>query len=473
MPEFHAEPYVYLPAVTHKSALVAWGAFYFRVTHRGAAKLVNDTDLKYVHPPRKDSIGATSAPYGPARVEVYDASGAIVALAKTEATNHCWVAGLQADTEYTYKVFVKDDEWAEGERWDWSASAQALVQAGGRYENRFRTAPDPLLPSSLTFAVIGDFGVGMRKPSDTRRQQQIADALRHAVDTENVRLILTTGDNIYAGTKLLGIPIGDTGDEDDDWFFTYFQPYRYVINRIPVYPSIGNHDSDETEGCDDRTQVEDNFYLCERLAGEEAAGRASFKPGLFYRFRFGSDIEFVCIDTSKEQFFRGHPLFLLPKHKAFVEAAFPAAPGIDAPAWRIPFAHHPPFSAGPRHYNTRSMDGLIALFQGAGVTAMFSGHEHNFQHSSVDGIEYFVTGAAGRARAAAPDRFDAAHTTSWSNDCHFLLVRVEGDRMQVRAIGEAADGDGRLRDIVRKNPQGEVVTTPMAFRTVRRPRPVA
>ena len=25
MPEFHAEPYIYLPTVTHRSALVAWG----------------------------------------------------------------------------------------------------------------------------------------------------------------------------------------------------------------------------------------------------------------------------------------------------------------------------------------------------------------------------------------------------------------------------------------------------------------
>ena len=74
-----------------------------------------------------------------------------------------------------------------------------------------------------------------------------------------------------------------------------------------MYPSIGNHDADESEACDDRAQVEDNFYLCERLAGEEAAGRASFRPGLFYRFRYGSDIEFVCIDTSKEAFFTPRP----------------------------------------------------------------------------------------------------------------------------------------------------------------------
>ena len=109
------------------------------------------------------------------------------------------------------------------------------------------------------------------------------------------------------------MPIGGTGDEDDDWFFTYFQPYRYIINRVPVYPSIGNHDAEETEERDDRAQVEDNFYLRERMLSEEAAGRASFCPGLFYRFRYGSDIEFVCIDTSKEAFFRGHAALRVPE----------------------------------------------------------------------------------------------------------------------------------------------------------------
>ncbi len=458
MPEFHAEPYIYLPAVTHKSALVAWGAFYFRVTTRGIAKLVDDNELKYVHPPRKDSIGACSAPYGPARIEVYDIAGMLVASQTTEATNHCWVPGLRPDTEYVYKVFVKGCEWAEGERWDWSVTDKALVQSGGRYDNRFRTHPDPQTVAPLSFAVIGDFGVGVKKHSETRRQQQVANALRRAVDTHDVRLVLTTGDNIYATKKLFGIAIGSSGDEDDDWFFTYFQPYRYIINRLPVYPSIGNHDSDETEGCDDRTQVEDNFYLCERLAGEEAGGRASFKPGLFYRFKYGAAIEFVCIDTSKEAFFKAHRLFALPKHWEFLESAF--TEGTER-IWRIPFAHHPPFSAGPRHQNTESMAQLFPLFARSGVRAMFSGHEHNFQHSHADGIDYFVTGAAGRARKGTPTRFDAAHTTTWSSDCHFLLVRVDADRMTIRAIGEETDPGSPIRDIVRYDPQGEPVSGPI------------
>jgi len=460
MPEFHAEPYIYLPSISHKSALVAWGAFYFRTNSRGKWKIVDDDDLKYVHPPRKDSIGSKSAPYGPARVEVRDGSGAVVAVAKTEVANHCWVSGLMPNTEYTYKVFVKDKEWAAGERWDWSATDRALVQKGGCYVNRFCTNPDPNVPAkALEFAVIGDFGVGVKRDTPTHRQQRVADALTKCVESEEVRLIITTGDNIYAGSRILGIPIGGTGDEDDDWFFTYFQPYRYIINRVCVYPSIGNHDTGESEGNDDRAQVEDNFYVRERIAVEEAAGRASSSPGLFYRFRYGSNIEFVCLDTSKENFFTQR-LFEHPNHREFVEASFPVT---STPTWRIPFCHHPPFSAGPAHHNTASMEKLIPLFKRAGVRALFSGHEHNFQHSIVDGINYFVSGAAGKFRNRVPDQFEQAHTRSWSSACHFLLVAVEGNTMTVRAVGELG-ATATLTDIPRLDPRGTAISDTMVIR---------
>jgi tartrate-resistant acid phosphatase type 5 len=463
MPEYHAEPYIYLPSVSHKSALIAWGAFYFRTSSRGKWKIVDDSDLKYIHPPRKDSIGSQSAPYGPARVEVCDSTGSIVATAKTEAANHCWVPGLKPDTEYTYRVFVKDTEWAAGERWDWSADRSALVQSGGVYDNRFHTHPDPAVVAPLTFAVIGDFGVGMKRATPQHRQEFVANALRGAVDREDVRVIITTGDNIYAGKRLLGIPVGATGDEDDDWFFTYFQPYRYIINRVPVYPCIGNHDTQETEERDDRAQVEDNFYLKERITGEEASGRASFCPGLFYKFGFGSNIEFVCLDSSKEDFFRGHRLFEYPKHREWVEQSFPVdqAEGV----WRIPFAHHPPYCAGPQHHNTRDMvERLVPLFQRSGVKVMLSGHEHNFQHSRVDGIDYFVTGGAGKLRRAPPENFKEAHTLSWATECHFLLARIEGEQLSVRVIGELGSPDEALVDVVRHDPHGNTMTGQIVIR---------
>ena len=355
-----------------------------------------------------------------------------------------------------------DEVWGQGVRWDWDPATHGLVQQDRVYRNEFRTLPDPLAPLDrpFSFIVIGDFGVGNRKPSSSKKRQlEIARALARAVDEHDARLILTTGDNIYASRRFL-LWTGDSGDEDDDWYFTYFQPYRYVLNRIPVCPSIGNHDTRETEEHDDRGQVMDNMYLRERLTGEEAAGRASVDPGLFYRFRVSRDIEFVCIDTSKEHFFRRGRLFEYPKHWDFLEQAFPARQG--EVRWRIPFGHHPPYSAGPLHRNTRGMEPLIGLFARAGVRVHFSGHEHNFQHARVEGIDYFVTGAAAKIRRRAPRGFAAAGTQSWSAEAHFLLVTVDGERLTVRAIGESP-GDG-LVDIPRYTPSDELVQGPILVR---------
>jgi tartrate-resistant acid phosphatase type 5 len=464
MPSFHSEPFLQLAGLTHRSALITWGAFYFKVRDSGASfKLVDDGDLDDVHPPRKSTIGASSASYGPARVEVFDKSGVLVSSAATTSGNFCWVSGLQADTEYTYRVLVKGDVWGRDERRDWvtSGSQKGLRQIGNRYVNRFRTYPDPVRPVAepLTFAIIGDFGTGIKEHD--RPQRKVADALKRAVDTHDVRFILTTGDNIYASRKVFGIPIGGQGDEDDDWYFTYYQPYRYIINRLPVYPSIGNHDSSETEDREDRDQVLDNFYIAERIKGEEAAGRASTDPGLFYRFRYGSDIEFICIDTSRESIF-SQRLYKHPKHADFLSKALPAGNAADhpAPVWRIPFGHHPPFCAGPTHHNTSGMDELVQRFRLAGVRVVFSGHEHNFQHSLFEGMNCFISGAAGKLREGRPTKFEAANTVSWAASLHFLLVTIDGKRMTVRAIGT---GGETLQDIVRTPVSGGSVSTPIVI----------
>jgi hypothetical protein len=461
MPEFHAEPYLHLAGVSSTSALIAWGAFYFRVRSRGPWKLVDDRDLVHVHPPRCDSIGVRSAPYGQARVNVFDTSGAVVATARTETTNWCHVTGLQPDTVYGYEVTINDEIWAEGERYDWQPGAdQGLVRSGGSYNNTFRTypAPDQTPADPVTFAVIGDFGVGIRKSSPAKRQREVGLALARAAELHDVRFILTTGDNVYAGKRLMGVILRDAGDEDDDWFFTFYQPYRYLLNRIPVYASIGNHDTAETEDRDDREQVLDNLFLRERMATNEATGKASLDPGLFYRVRFGADIELICLDTSKEHFFSRGRLFEHPEHQAFLEESLQIADA-DRVRWRIPFCHHPPYSAGPRHHNTEDMHPLMSRFRAARVRAMFSGHEHNFQHSRVDGIDYFVSGAAGKLRRGRPNKFAEAGTVSWSDTPHFLLVTIAGAKMTVRAIGELQDGE--LADIPRRGPNDEFVAGPI------------
>ena len=453
MPEFHQEQYIYLAGLTHKTALIAWGAFFFKVKGKSddqRFKLVDDNDLDHIHPPRHQTIGASSEPFGEAVVEVRNAvSGELVGGAMTSEANHVLVTGLLPDTEYTYKITINGEEWAAGERRDWVArdeENQGLEKSGRVYNNRFRTHPHPEMSAPLAFAVLGDFGTGVRKPSNSKqRQREVASALEQAVDERKVRLVLTTGDNIYAGTKLLGVlPIGNTGDEDDDWFFTFYQPYRYIINRIPVYPAVGNHDSGETEKSDDRKQLMDNFYLNERFAGEAADGFASLDPGLFYRFRFGADFEFLCVDTSKASPLSGDRVFKKAHHMEFLESSLPTKDEASGgPVWRIPFMHHPAFTAGPTHHNSRSIiDTLAPLFKRAGTQIVLSGHEHNFQHSNVDGINYFITGAGSKVSVDVPSRFDEAVTAAWSATAHFLLV--EGNRAQLTVTPIAEPVAGQL-----------------------------
>ena len=170
--------------------------------------------------------------------------------------------------------------------------------------------------------------------------------------------MLTTGDNIYAGRRCSAFRSAapatktTTGSSPissriatSSTAFRCIRRSAITTRTKPRSATIARR-SKTTSTC------------ASALLGEEAAGRASFGPGLFYRFRYGSDIEFVCIDTSKEDFFRGKRLFEYPKHWEFVEQSFP--PRRRALRWRIPFAHHPLFSAGPQHHNTRGMDRAAA-----------------------------------------------------------------------------------------------------------------
>ena len=144
-----------------------------------------------------------------------------------------------------------------------------------------------------------------------------------------------------------------------------------MINRVPMYPCIGNHDTAETEDHDDREQLFDNLYLRERLASGEASGDASIDPGLFFRFRYGRDLEFICLDTSKEGFFHGKRMFEYPRHWEWIEPTLPSA---GAP-WRLAFCLHPPFDAGPDHRKTDRLHPLLPLLQVGGSREMCTGHE--------------------------------------------------------------------------------------------------
>ncbi len=459
------EPFVYLVDVTDTSALVSWGGFFLAHTVDGWG-VVDDDDLPPGARREGGTIGVQSAPYGRAVVEVLGGDGSVVCSTEVTDRNHAWLEGLEPDTTYRYRVSVDGEPWAEGERRDWAIAREGHVagpeRAGRVYDMTLRTHPAPDQAVAAAFLVIGDQGVGIQREDDGRRQEGVARTLEHLARTHAVRFLISLGDNIYHG------PHGredQSGDEDDDWYFPFFQPYRYLVDHLPLYPAAGNHDGSDEEASDDRAQLEDNFHLEDRFGARQEKGRASLGPGLFYRMQFGSLLELLCVDTTWGEE-RGTHFFDDDRHRPWLEDALPAEGepvGGGRPTWRIPFCHHPAHCAGPHHESMQEqIDSLLPLYHRAGVRLLMSGHEHNFQHGRVDGLDYLVSGAAAKLQERPPVRFDQGGTLSWAAAPHCLLVEVDAERITVTPYGPTEPGEVPV-PISRRSPDGQVLDSPIVI----------
>ena len=134
----HFEPYLYLPALTHDAAIVAWGGFYFEVeTDDGEEEweLFEDEKIPGRDPARPGSIGLQSKLCGPAaEVEVVNTQSGELRTIAVEGENHAEIRGLQPDTEYRYRVTVLDQngsriEWASGPLHNWNSATGRLEQS--------------------------------------------------------------------------------------------------------------------------------------------------------------------------------------------------------------------------------------------------------------------------------------------------------------------------------------------------------
>lgn len=342
-----------------------------------------------------NTIGRTAPSRGEATVH-------IAGRTLTTRANRIIVADLLPDHEYAYTVSLGTQTVGQGEVHTWAANSQKLV-----------------------FFVIGDFGTGQAPQYKIARAMW--DEFQRRAKTDNpVRFILSVGDNIYGNIAGFIIGVLHTGAEDSDWAAKFFDPYEPLLARVPFFPTLGNHDGNETEKRADLPAILDNFPFPQD------------KPARYYKFSYGGLAEFFGLDSTKNtESGSSHPAYLENGEEfRWMQSEF-AKPH---PLWVIPYFHHPPFTAGPLHVSSyHQLKHWVDLFAASGVKVVFNGHEHNFQVSEANaethGIHFIISGAGGELRTGdIRKKMRHSNIVAWAQENHFLVVEIEGKTMRVTPL---------------------------------------
>ncbi|MFV2068285.1 MAG: metallophosphoesterase [Pirellulales bacterium] len=232
--------------------------------------------------------------------------------------------------------------------------------------------------NSVTFAVIGDYGVG------GGGEENVANMIK---ETDwDVDFVVTTGDNNYWSTAVGG-----------DWESVIGQYYGDFIqgrsdNLYPLqtstiqrfFPTPGNHDSLETGGYLDYFNFDpENSARLPRGVHNNANSYYDVEIPI----DGGGSVQIFAMDGTSALFDADS----MRDQKAWLERRLAESTA----TWKFVFFHEAAYSSSTFHGNNRRMQWD---FEAWGADAVFSGHDHTYERiiHPDDGLLYFVTGLGGR-----------------------------------------------------------------------------
>jgi 3',5'-cyclic AMP phosphodiesterase CpdA len=252
------------------------------------------------------------------------------------------------------------------------------ASAGGRHSAR-------KLPE-LRFVVYGD----------TRDGHDMHRKIVALIMKQKPEIVLQTGDLVNRGSK-------------EDLWKIYDDITGEMRKQVPVYPARGNHDLGGP-GYEDRVTVP--FASGNKLY-------YSFDRANCHFIALAVDEHFAYAPDSEQY------RWLIGDLKAVNRKKTPHI---------FVFFHVPPYSIGLHGSDEDVRRALCPVFKQYGVQMVLNGHDHNYYHTTRDGITYIVTGGGGAPLypvdpgkgAIAGDRYESVH--------NIVIVEVKGEMVAVTAL---------------------------------------
>jgi acid phosphatase type 7 len=259
------------------------------------------------------------------------------------------------------------------------------------------------ISTPFRFVTYGD--ARFHDPKDTdAANAPVRQALVQAIAEAKPAFVCFTGDIVY------------NGDDKDDWKVWDSETAVWRENKIPVYPSLGNHDLHGSE----KVALANYFQRFPDLQNSR-----------YYSLRAANAL-LLALDSSLDETTGPQGQWLLQK--------------LDSIPADVDFVflifHHPPYTSSSDEkkfgggHSARSPEQRLAqvLEQRQPNTrarfVVFSGHVHNYERHEHGGVTYFVTGGAG-AHAYPIERAPDDPFQSKEINYHYLLIEVDRGKAKV------------------------------------------
>jgi len=293
------------------------------------------------------------------------------------------LTGLTPNAAYCYEI-VEDGE---------------VLARNLRFDTAWDTEARP-----VRALVLGDSGSG------SENQIAIRDAFMERGEYD---VFLHMGDMAYGSGRY------------DEFESNFFDIYQDLMHRVPIFPTIGNHEYITNVG----RPYRDVYHTLTNIMREE-------DHELYYSFDYGN-VHFVALDSNEATLI---PIYIDVNDRISGDMFEWMVADLEASTadWNIIFMHHPFFSSSERGIRWNNIERFRRLLEEAGADLILVGHDHHYERSHPlywncntgmedgRGIPEIIVGGSGASIRSIDERGPWHTAATYNADYSYMEFVVHG-----------------------------------------------